>query len=110
METELVMYTRSTGCPFVTLATRVLDESGVPYREIYIDKNPIARDRVRDWTGFLSVPTLVVAAPGEDLPIEVPPPLPEGKSPQGIDRDTMITEPREPQLRAWLQKNGFINA
>jgi len=108
MEKELVMYTRTTGCPFVTIATRVLQAEHIAYRQVYIDKNPIARDRVREWTGFLSVPTLIVANPGEDLPVAVPPPLPEGSSPQGVDRDTMITEPREPQLRAWLQKNGFL--
>ncbi len=110
MDRELVMYTRTTGCPFVTIAKRVLAERGVPYREIFIDKDPIARDRVRDWTGFLSVPTLIVAYPGEVVPVELPPRLPAKTSPQGIDRGTMITEPRDQQLLAWLQKNGFIDS
>ncbi len=108
LDRELVMYTRTTGCPFVTIAERVLREYNVPYREIYIDKDPIARQRVKAWTGFLSVPTLVVAEPGYILPIEEPEPLPEGMSPQGIDRGMMLTEPREPQLVAWLQKHEFI--
>jgi glutaredoxin len=106
---ELVMYTRTLGCPFITIAKQVLSEENVPYREIFIDRDPVARQRVRDWTGFLSVPTLVVAHPGSDLPIEVPAPLPNGQSPQGVDRDFMITEPRDNQLRAWLYKYGFID-
>lgn len=108
METELVMYTRTTGCPFVTIAKRVLSEEHIPYREVFIDKDPIARQRVRDWTGFLSVPTLIVAPVGEILPVHEPQPLPPNTSPQGIDRDSMITEPRDQQLRDWLHKNGFI--
>jgi glutaredoxin len=109
MEKELVMYTRTLGCPFVTIAKRVLSEHNVPHREIYIDKDPIARDRVRNWTGFLSVPTLIIAQPGQILPMTDPDPLPEGKSPQGIDRNYMITEPRDQQLEAWLSKHGFID-
>jgi glutaredoxin len=105
---DLVMYTRTTGCPFVTIAVRVLREHNITYREIFIDKDPLARQRVRTWTGFLSVPTLIVAEPDSVLPVAEPDPLPEGTSPQGIDRGTMLTEPREPQLIAWLQKHEFI--
>lgn len=106
---ELVMYTRTTGCPFVSIAKRVLTEENVAYREIFIDQDPAARDRVKAWTGFLSVPTLVIARVGSDLPIEEPSPLPDGIiSPQGVDRGAMITEPRDNQLRAWLYKHGLI--
>lgn len=104
----LIMYTRTTGCPFVTIAKRVLREENVPYQEIFIDQDTVARDRVRAWTGFLSVPTLVVAAPGTVTPIRQPDPLPQGSSPQGVDRGPMITEPRDNQLRAWLYQHGFI--
>lgn len=108
MEKELVMYTRTLGCPFVSIAKRVLAEHNVTYREIFIDKDTQARDRVQQWTGFLSVPTLVVAHPGEILPIAIPEPLETGTSPQGIDRGAMITEPRDQQLEDWLRKHGFI--
>ncbi len=107
-EKDLVMYTRTLGCPFVTIAKRVLREHNVHYREVFIDKDPPARDRVRTWTGFLSVPTLIIAAPGDILPLTVPEPLPEGTSPQGIDRGDMITEPRETQLENWLRKHDLI--
>jgi glutaredoxin len=105
---ELVMYSRATPCPFVSLARRVLDRESVAYRELFIDQDKTAEKRVLAWTGFLSVPTLVVALPGEDLPMGSPTPLPQGASPRGIDRGTMLTEPSEEQLMAWLSRFGFI--
>lgn len=107
---ELVMYSRTASCPFVTLAKRVLDDHKIAYREIYIDRDPEARQRVLDWTGFLSVPTLIVSENGL-LPVETPLPLPQGTSPRGIDRGDMITEPNLIQLTEWLEKHGFsLNA
>jgi glutaredoxin len=105
---ELVMYSRTTACPFVTLALRVLDEQHVPYRKLFIDQDKANEQRVLNWTGFLSVPTLIVARPGEDVPYEEPAPLPAGTSPRGVDRGSMLTEPGEGQLLAWLRKHGFI--
>lgn len=105
---ELVMYTRTTGCPFVSVATRVLKAYRIPYREIFIDLDPQARERVLTWTGFLSVPTLIIAEPGEDLPYSDFEPLPAGASPRGIDRGSMITEANARELEDWLVKHGFI--
>jgi glutaredoxin len=105
---ELVMYTRTTPCPFVSLAKRVLDAQQVPYRELYIDQEKTYEQRVLDWTGFLSVPTLIVAHAGEEMPISDPEPLPKEASPRGIDRGSMITEPGEEQLMRWLQQHGFL--
>lgn len=102
------MYGRSYGCPFITLAKRVLTDYQVAYREIFIDRDGEAKQRVLDWTGFLSVPTLIVAQAGEDLPYEPPAPLPAGNSPRGIDRGVMITEPGQDELIRWLQRHGFI--
>lgn len=110
METEIIMYSRSTGCPFVTLAKRVLDDYKIPYREILIDKDDVARERVRTWTGFLAVPTLVVAVCGDVLPYAQPFPLQAGASPRGINRGSMMTEPNIAQLTAWLQQHGFLSA
>ncbi len=105
---QLVMYSRAMSCPFVTLAKRVLDDYGVAYQEIYTDKDPEARQRVIDWTGFNSVPTLVAAEPGSLLPFEAPAPLERGASPRGIDRGAMITEPNIEQFTRWLRHFGFI--
>ncbi len=105
---ELVMYTRTRSCPYVRTAKRVLERENVPYREIFIDEDENAKTRVVEWTGFQSVPTLIVARPGEDVPHEDPVPLDAGVSPKGIDRGTMITEPGEIKLESWLRKHGFI--
>ena len=108
MTKELVMYTRTMGCPFVTVAKKVLKEQNVIYREVFIDKDQNAKDNVRAWTGFLSVPTLVIAEAGSVLPIEAPTPLPKGESPRGVDRGAMITEPSRDELQSWLTKHQLI--
>ncbi len=105
---ELVMYSRSYGCPFITTAKRVLQDHDIPYREIMIDKDEQARKRVVNWTGFLSVPTMVIANIGEDLPYEEVALLPKGSSPRGIDRGAMLTEATAQQVEDWLEKHGFI--
>ncbi|MBN8620868.1 MAG: glutaredoxin family protein [Anaerolineae bacterium] len=108
MTRELVMYSRTVGCPFITVAKRVLDDYALPYREVFIDKDMEARERVLEWTGFLSVPTLVVAEAGSVLPYEAPAYLAPGASPRGINRGAMITEANIEQLSAWLVQHGFI--
>jgi glutaredoxin len=108
MKRELIMYTRTSSCPFVTLAKRVLNDYHVEYREVFIDKDDQARQQVLAWTGFLSVPTLVAAEDGSLLPYEEPSALARGTSPRGIDRGAMITEPGIDELSRWLQRHGFI--
>ena len=105
---EIVMYSRTFGCPFVSVAKRVFADFALGYREIMIDKDAEAKVRVLNWTGFQSVPTLVIAEAGSDRPIEEPVPLARGTSPRGIDRGYMITEPSQAELKAWLMKHGFI--
>ncbi len=101
------MYTRA-GCAMVGLAKRILNDYHVPYHEIIIDRDTKARQWVMHVTGFLSVPTLVVANPGEIVPYEEPLPLERGASPRGINRGAIITEPNMTQLTDWLQQHGFI--
>jgi len=108
MTKEIVMYSRSSGCPFMTIARRVLNEHDIAYRELFIDKDTAARERVLKWTGFLSVPTIIITEAGGDLPYETPEPLASGSSPRGIDRGAMITEASSTELEAWLRKHGFI--
>lgn len=108
MKKELVMYTRRAPCPFVTLAERVLKEHNVPYREIFIDSDPLANQRVQVWTGFQSVPTLIVAEAGQDVPYAEPESLESGASPRNINRGTMITEPSASRLEDWLRQHEFI--
>jgi glutaredoxin len=108
MDKEIVMYSRTYGCPYVRTAERVFARLKVPYREIHIDRDTDAKNRVVDWTGFESVPTIVVARPGEDLPCEQPASLARGRSPRGVNRGSMITEPTDEQLVDWLRQHQII--
>jgi len=109
MTNKLIMYSRRMGCPYISLAKRVLADYALPYDEIYIDQDEEARALVLHWTGFLSVPTLVVSHNGDKLPYDQPEPLIPGSSPRGINRGAMITEPSIDQLTAWLAQHGFID-
>jgi glutaredoxin len=108
MKRTLVMYTRTMGCPFVTTAKRVLAEHGVPYREVYIDRDPQAKQRLMLWVGFQSVPTMIAVDGDAVTPYEDPSPLERGASPRGINRGSMITEPNIEQFETWLRQHGFI--
>lgn len=105
---ELVVYVRASYCPYQARANRIFEKYHLSPREVLIDTDPDAMQRVIDWTGFKSVPTIVVAQPGEILPYEEPSPLPRGSSPRGVDRGSMITEASEDELTTWLRKHGFI--
>jgi len=109
MEKEIVMYARNSYCPMVALARDVLDRYNIPYREIDIQANPAMADRVKEWTGFHSVPTLVIANSGEDMPYTDVLPRPTDRSLRGYDRGPMITEPNNQALEDWLHKHGFLD-
>lgn len=110
MSNELVLYSRTFGCPLTDLVKETLKQHAIPYREVFIDRDDQAKERVGAWTGFQSVPTLIVAETGADTPVAPPIPLATGHSPRGIDRGAMITEPNTDQLTLWLQKHGFITS
>ncbi len=105
---ELVLYVRSGFCPDINRARRLLERWDVPYREINFNKDPAAKQRCQAWNHCLAVPVVVVARPGEDLPIETPEPLEPGRSPRDVDRGTMISEASEAGLRAFLERHGFL--
>jgi glutaredoxin len=108
MKKELVMYSRTFGCSYISTAKKTLSEYNVSFREIFIDKDEKARQYVLNWTGFLSVPTLIVANQGDDLPYQKPSDLSKGQSPRGVNRGTMITEASHDDLVIWLAQHGFI--
>jgi len=104
----LIMYSRTIPCPDCERARRLLQEHAVPFQEVMIDLEPSARAFVEALTGFRAVPTLVVARPGESSPLAAPRPLEPGRSPRGVDRGPVITEPDMVALRRWLMGHGFI--
>ncbi len=104
----LVVYGRTSFCPYQRIAQRVFDEHNLSVHSIMIDQSDEARDLVLQWTGFRAVPTLVVANPGETLPYKEPAPL-TVESPRGVNRGSIITEPTKEQLLEWLKQHHFID-
>lgn len=109
MNKEIVMYVRSAYCPSVALARDLMNRYNIPYREIDITTDPAMAARVKAWTNFHSVPTLIIANPGEDVPYTDFPPRPTDRSIKGYNRGPMITEPNNKDLEDWLYQHGFLN-
>ncbi len=109
MEKELVVYGRTAFCPDQTRSLRFLDSNDIRYRMIKIDQDEQAGELVERWVGHRSVPTIVVARKGDVHPIEQPAPLPYGRSVRSFDRGTLITEPSNEALSAFLQRHGLLS-
>jgi len=107
MSKNLVVY-MSPWCGSSMDTQRALTEWGVTCRYVNVKEDRAAATRVRGWTGFESVPTLVIVADGGEEPYEPPAALSAGTGPRGVDRGSMLTEPTRQQLRAWLEKNQLI--
>jgi glutaredoxin len=108
MEKELVMYGRRFACSDQSNAMWFLEANEVPYRFVDIGADKEAAERLIQWTGFKSVPTIVIAKPGEVLPVEEPTPLNSDHSARGVDRQTVITEPSNSQLEDFLKKHSLL--
>lgn len=108
MNVELIVYGRTFACGDQARAIAYLDARQVPYRFLDINQDAEAAQRLLGWVGHLSVPTLVVAQPGEVLPIHAPAPLDHTRRIRGQDRQTMITEPDDVQLGRFLQQYNLL--
>jgi glutaredoxin len=106
MSLRLVVYV-SPWCFNCTDTRDALTAWGVPATYVDIKQDAQAAKRVRTWTGFESVPTLVIAEEDNVEPHQPPAAL-TGRSPRGVDRGTMLTEPTRNELGAWLVRNGFL--
>jgi glutaredoxin len=108
MNKELVMYGRRFACGDQFRAMAFLEAKRIPYRFVDISDDPEAAQRLYNWVGHLSVPTLVVAEEGNVLPITEPAPLDRSRRIRGQNRGTVITEPSDPQLQEFLQQHQLI--
>ena len=108
MEKEIVMYTRGGFCPDVNHARRALQRWRLPFREINVRKDPEALQRCLDWNGCVAMPVIVIACPGEDVPIEPPLPLAPNQSPRDVDRGSMISEVSQQALQTFLTRHSFL--
>lgn len=109
MEKEIVMYVRGVFCGSVALARDLLNRYGVPYREVNIDDDPLDAARLKEWTNFFSVPTIIIANPGQNVPYTDYLPRPADQPLRGYNRGPMITEPNNQQLEDWLHQHGFLD-
>lgn len=108
VEKEIVMFVRSSFCPGVALARDLLNRYEISYREVKIDTDLEMAARLKEWTGHLSVPTVIIANQGEAVPYIEFLPRPTNRSIKGYDRGPMITEPNNRELENWLHKHGFL--
>jgi glutaredoxin len=106
-EKEIVIYTRGGFCPDTSRARRAFQRWRLPYREVNIREDPEAHKRCLEWNGCLATPVIVVARPGEDLPVNPPAPLEPDQSPRDVDRGYVITEASKRGLRTFLTRHGF---
>jgi len=109
MEKEIVMFVRSSYCSGVALARDLLQRYNIPFREIKIDLDIEMAARVKAWTGYLSVPTIIITRPGETEPYTDFLPPPTDRAIKGYDRGPMITEPNNRELENWLHQHGFLD-
>lgn len=105
---DLVIYGKTTFCPDLENTRRWLHSWRVPYRQISYDLDEQAALRLDSWLGSRTVPTLVIANYGEVTPIH-PPLDADLKHLRNTDRGSILHEPEEATLRAFLVRHGFLN-
>lgn len=67
--TDILIYTTVT-CPFCKMQKDYLDSKNVKYREILVDQNPDAAQKMIEMSGQLGVPfTVITADEGEPVKI-----------------------------------------
>ena len=104
---RLVVYGSSVPCPDMARFAWWLQRHDVPDL-VFIDihQERWAYDRVVEWTGHASVPTLVIASDDSLDPVEEPAPIGSGQRVRALDRGTMVTEPNPQQIAEFLFRNG----
>ena len=108
MANRLVVYTRTTQCPYWDRAKAFLDAHNVPYQMLNIELDPAAAQRLHGWLGNLTVPTMVIAAENSVEPFFPPAPLADDQSAHGVDRGTMFTEPSDRRLEIFLRRHRIM--
>jgi len=105
---RLVVYGSSIPCPDMVRFQWWLQRhevGAIAYIDIHRDED--AYDRVVNWTGHASVPTLVIASDDGVEPIEPPTPIGAGQRARAFDRGTMLTEPNPGQIAEFVRRHGI---
>jgi len=106
-DVDLVVYGRSTFCPDLVKLLTWLRAWNVPYRQVQIDLDESVAFRLDHWLGSRTVPTLVIARHGDVDPI-LPPNEANLSALRDTDRGSMLHEPDESTLRAFLTRHGIL--
>ena len=104
---QLLMFTRTGGCPDQAAARRYLDEFKLKPIELNISREAEAAEMLMELAGCLAIPTFV-AADGNNQPIEPPRPMEPYRSVRNVDRGSIISEPTRDGLRTFLIRHGFL--
>lgn len=105
---RLLVYGSSIPCPDMARFhwwLRHHEVSAIAFVDIH--REEWAYERVLQWTGHASVPTLVIAEDEGVEPVAPPTPLAPGQRVRGFDRGTMLTEPNPGQIEEFLTRNGI---
>lgn len=106
---DLLLYGRSSFCSDVVKVKQWLNNWNVPYRQLNIDVDEEAAFRLDEWLGTRTIPTLVVASRNCIDPISEPVSVDLAHL-RDTNRGSMLHEPEESTLRAFLVENGFLPA
>lgn len=106
---DLVVYGRTTFCPDLLESLQWLRAWNVPYRQLNVDMEETAAFRLDQWLGTRTIPTFVVAPYGSGDPI-TPPTDANLSHLRNTDRGSILHEPEEATLHAFLIRNGFLTA
>lgn len=107
LQHDLVVYGRSTFCPDLLKVQHWLYAWNVPYRQLQVDLDEAAAYRLDSWLGSRSAPTIIVAEQGSVEPIRPPDPA-DLNHLRSTDRGSMLHEPDEATLHAFLVRNGIV--
>lgn len=104
---DLILVGRSVFCPDLIKVKEWLHAWNVPYREVHHDLNEDMASRLDEWLGSRTVPTLFVAEYGQIDPITAPAEA-NLRALRDTDRGSMLHEPEEATLRAFLTRHGML--
>lgn len=104
---DLVIYGKTTFCPDLENTKHWLQRWNVPYRQMSYDQDEQVALQLDSWLGSRTVPTLVIARYGGVTPITAPADA-DLSNLRNTDRGSMLHEPDEATLHAFLTRHGMV--
>jgi glutaredoxin len=104
---DLVVYAKTTFCPDWINTRAWLENWNTPFRVVFMDMDEEIAARLDNWLGTRTVPTLVIAERNSLDPISEPASA-DLSNLRDTDRGSMMHEPEEASLHAFLVRNGIL--